>query len=81
MYNFAKFANFSRNHALVKESQFTQYKENKHAFFSSMTIPETPLQDSDGLQLLTNRKRRQILQTLTAEDNDPVPDDLGCRGQ
>ena len=41
-----------------------------------MTIPETPLQDSDGFQLVTNRKmRRQILQTLAVEDNDPVPDE------
>ena len=71
-----KFANFARNHTLVKKSQFTQYKENKHAFFSSMTIPETPLQDSDGFQLVTNRKkRRQILQTLAAEDIDHVPDE------
>ena len=41
-----------------------------------MTIPETPLQDSNGFQLVTNRKRRrQILQTLVAEDNDPIPDE------
>ena len=49
---------------------------NKDAFFSSTTIPETPLQDSDGFQLVTNRKRRrQILQTLAAKDNEPVPYD------
>ena len=41
---------------VVKESQFRQYKENKDAFFTSMTIPETPLQHSDGFQLVTNRK-------------------------
>ena len=76
VYNFPKFANFARNHTLVKENKFTQYKENKHTFFSSMTIPETPLQDSDEFQLVTNRQRkRQILQTLAAEDNDPVPDE------
>ena len=61
---------------MVNESQFTQYKENKHVFFSSMIITETPLQDSDGFQLVTNRKRRrQILQTFAAEDKNPVPDE------
>ena len=61
---------------MVNETQFKQYKENKDAFFSSITIPETPLQDSDGFQLVTNRKRRrQILQTLAAQENEPIPDD------
>ena len=41
-----------------------------------MTIPETPLQDSDGFQLVTNRKRRrQMLQTLAAQENEPIADD------
>ena len=53
-----------------------QYKETKDEFFSSMTIPETPLEDSDGFQLVTNRKRRRkMLQTLAAQDNEPVPKD------
>ena len=58
------------------ESQCTQYKANKDTFFSSTTIPEIPLQDSNGFQLVINRKRRiQILQTLAAEDSEPVPYD------
>ena len=53
-----------------------QYKETKDEFFSSMTIPETPLEDSDGFQLVTNRKRRRkMLQTLAAQDNESVPED------
>ena len=49
-------------------------KENKDAFVSSITIPETPLQDSDGFQWVTNRKRRrQMLQTLAAQENEPIP--------
>ena len=74
-YNFANFANLDRNCTLVNEIQFKEYKENKDAFFNSMTIPETPLQDSDGFQLVTNRKRRrQMLQTLAAQENEPIPD-------
>ena len=53
-----------------------QYKQTKDEFFSSITIPETPLEDSDGFQLVTNRKRRRkMLQTLAAQDNEPVPED------
>ena len=63
------------NCTLVNKTQFKQYKENKDAFFSSMTIPETPLQDSDGFQSVTNRKRRtQMIQTLAGQENDPIPD-------
>ena len=61
---------------MIRETQFMQYKETKDEFFSSMTIPETPLEDSDGFQLVTNRKRRRkMLQTLAAQDNEPVPED------
>ena len=60
---------------MVKETQFRQYKKDKDAFFSSMTVPETPLHDSEGFQLVTNRKRRQMLQKLAAEENEPVLED------
>ena len=61
---------------MVKETQFRQYKKDKDAFFSSMTVPETPLHDSEGFQLVTNRKRRrQMLQNLAAEENEPVLED------
>ena len=41
-----------------------------------MTVPETPLHDSEGFQLGTNRKRRrQMLQNLAAEENEPVLED------
>ena len=58
------------------KSIYTVQGQTQDAFFSSTTIPETPLQHSDGFQLVTNRKRRrQILQTLAAADNEPVPYD------
>ena len=42
---------------------------------TSTTVPKTPLQDSDGFQLVTNRKRRrEILQNLAAQDNESMPD-------
>ena len=76
-----------RNHTLVRQPQFQAYKENKDAFFSSATVPETPLedtsaivpetplQDSDGFQLVTNRKRRrEMLQNFAAQDNEHMPD-------
>ena len=56
---------------MVRETQFQAYKENKDAFFSSATVPETPLedtsttvpetplQDSDGFQLVTNRRKER----------------------
>ena len=55
---------------MIRETQFMQYKETKDEFFSSMTIPETPLEDSDGFQLVTNRKRRR-----------KNASDIGCTGQ
>ena len=45
---FSKFNNLDRNHTLVRETQFQAYKENKDAFFSSATVPETHLEDTSN---------------------------------